>query len=54
MTIQRGDIIDKSVMIIKLKAGKPTVIAMDGRVYVWQPDDRFTGKGQANERTNRR
>lgn len=45
MTMQKGDIFTKTVMILKIKHDKPTVISMDGRVYTWMPDDKHVGKG---------
>ncbi|MEK5477524.1 hypothetical protein NYE70_11325 [Paenibacillus sp. FSL R5-0407] len=54
MTIQKGDIINKPVTVLKVNKGKPSVISVDGREYVWRPDGSPSEKGAGNERTDRR
>ncbi|MNC31976.1 hypothetical protein D3C81_558330 [compost metagenome] len=45
-----GDIYDTSVMVIKVRRGLPTVIAVNGKVYVYQPKDQYQGGGNQNDR----
>ena len=47
--IRQGDIYDAQVMVIKVRRGVPTVIAVGGKVYVYQPADQYQGGAKRPE-----
>ncbi|MNI98877.1 hypothetical protein D3C73_1578150 [compost metagenome] len=44
MTPQPGDVYTAPIMVLKLKKGQPTVIAVNGKVYILQPTDMYQPK----------